>query len=452
LKLSSADIDITERTSDVHKIMKRLIADKHILFEKMLITKDGRKIPVETNAHLFNFNGKPAVLSILRDITDRKRMEEEILKTRKIESLGTLAGGIAHDFNNILTAILGNISLAKMFINPEDKPFKRLSEAERASLRAKDLTRQLLTFTKGGEPVKKTASISELLKESAGFALRGSNCRCEFFIPDNLFPVEMDKGQISQVVNNLVINAKEAMQEGGTIEVLAQNIEEEAKQAVPIPEGKYVKVSIKDYGIGIHEEHISKIFDPYFTTKEKGSGLGLATSYSIIRKHGGHITVESKIGVGTTFTFYLPASRKGVTTKEAIKEAPILGKGMVLVMDDEEMIRDLSVSMLTKLGYEVEVVKDGVEAVESYRKAKESGHPFDVVIMDLTIPGSMGGKEAIKKLLEADSNIKAIVSSGYSNDPIMADYRGYGFSGVIAKPYRIEEISDILNKVMCGCE
>jgi CheY-like chemotaxis protein len=382
-------------------------------------------------------------------------MEQELQKIQKLESIGILAGGIAHDFNNILTAILGNISLAKMEANPKDEIYERLVEAEKASLQAKNLTQQLLTFSKGGAPIKKTESITEVIKDSAEFALRGSNVKCEFFIPNDIWPVEVDKGQISQVISNLIINADQAMPEGGIIKVRVENVAPvgavrpcQPVAELPIKDGKYVKIEIEDDGIGIPKEHLPKIFDPYFTTKQKGSGLGLATSYSIIKRHDGYIAVESELGVGTTFYIYLPASSKQILTKKDAEERLILSKGRILVMDDEEVVRDVAGIMLKRIGYDVEFADDGAEALELYKKAEESGQPFDAVIVDLTIQGGMGGEQMIKKLLEIDPNVKAIVSSGYSTDAIMSNFKQYGFSGVVTKPYRIAELSETLYKVL----
>jgi CheY-like chemotaxis protein len=306
----------------------------------------------------------------------------------------------------------------------------------------------LLTFSKGGAPIKKTESITEVIKDSAEFALRGSNVKCEFFIPNDIWPTEIDKGQISQVISNLIINADQAMPGGGIIKVRVENLVVSAEHALPIKEGKYVKIEIEDEGIGIHKEHLARIFDPYFTTKQRGSGLGLATSYSIIKKHDGYITVESELGVGTTFYIYLPASSKQILTKKEFEERPILGKGRILVMDDEKVVRDVTGILLKHIGYDVEFAKDGVEAIELYKKAEESKQPFDAVIVDLTVQGGMGGEQMIKKLLEIDPNVKAIVSSGYSTDAIMSNFKQYGFSGVVTKPYRIAELSETLYKVL----
>ncbi len=374
--------------------------------------------------------------------------EEELNKVRKLESVGILAGGIAHDFNNILTGIMGNISLTKMILKPDKEAHEILTEAERACLQAKDLTQQLLTFSKGGAPIKMTASIMEILKESASFILRGSKARCEFFISDDLWTVEVDEAQMSQVVQNLMINADQAMPEGGIITVRAENMSAEVRGALPLPAGRYVKISIQDRGIGIPREHLDKIFDPYFTTKQKGSGLGLAISYSIIKKHNGHLSVESNLGVGTTFFIFLPASQKEIQAIWHEEEKLLFGKGSILLMDDEEVVREVASRSLKHLGYDITLTQNGAETIAMYQQVMQSGRAFDAVIMDLTIPGGMGGKEAIDKLLAIDPKVKVIVSSGYSNDPIMADFRHYGFSGVVAKPYRIAELGKVLYDVI----
>lgn len=418
--------------------------------ESINVRKDGSYFPVQLLSDaLINADGQLiGIATYCEDITERKRLAEELLKINKLESVGTLAAGIAHDFNNILTLIMSNISLAKMQANNGSKIPEMLSMAEKGCRRAQELTHQLLTFSKGGEPIRKEADISELIKESADLALSGSNARVEYSFPDGLWPVEVDEGQINQVINNLILNAEQAMPEGGTIEIHAENISAGAKEGMPLREGKYVKISVKDQGIGIPAEHLHKIFDPYFTTKEKGSGLGLATSYSIVKKHNGYITVELEKGVGTTFYIYLPASEKEPLKKEKVGKATLSDNFKILIMDDEEMLSESIANLLGHMGYMVETARDGTEAIELYKKAKGAGRPFDVVVMDLTIPGGMGGKEAIKRLRGIDPDVKAVVSSGYSSDSVMADFASHGFNGVVVKPYRIEELVETLNKVI----
>ena len=335
-----------------------------------VMAKDESAIWVEIRTVLINWDGMPATLNFLSDITTKRRIEEELLKIEKLGSIGILAGGIAHDFNNILTAIMGNISVAKMYLTTQDKVFDRLSDAERACLRAQGLTQQLLTFSKGGSPIKKLCAISELLQESCQFAIGGSNVRCEFSLPHDLWATEVDEGQINQVLHNLVINAEHAMPHGGVVSVSAENVVITAEHSLPLQDGKYVRVSIKDGGIGIPEQHLSKIFDPYFTTKHRGSGLGLATSYSIIKNHGGLITVESELGVGTRFDVFLPASPKVISRSKHEPDRPVGGEGKILFMDDEEPIRTLAAEMLSLLGYEVVLAKDGDEALDLYSRSE----------------------------------------------------------------------------------
>jgi nitrogen-specific signal transduction histidine kinase/CheY-like chemotaxis protein len=383
-----------------------------------------------------------------RDISEKKRGEEEMLKWHKLESLGILAGGIAHDFNNLLTAMLGNLSLLDRSPHLKDKEAERVDEALKACSRAQHLTRQLLTFSKGGSPIKKTASIEELLKDSVQFSLRGSKVRCEYAIPRNIWPIDVDEGQIHQVIDNLVINAVQAMPAGGVIHVQATNVTVSGGPGIPLPSGRYVRISIRDTGVGIPEEIRKKIFDPYFTTKQQGSGLGLAISYSVIRKHGGLITMRSKVGQGSTFSLYLPASEGMVDSKTGRKRTCDPRTARILLMDDDEIIRDMACEMLTELGYEVAVCRDGEEAVAAYGKAHGSETPFDVVIMDLTVPGGMGGTEAMRKMLTIDPNVKAVVSSGYSIDPVMADFTRYGFVAVLPKPYGAEDVGALLHAIL----
>jgi signal transduction histidine kinase/integral membrane sensor domain MASE1/CheY-like chemotaxis protein len=396
-------------------------------------------------------DGRIVRLEIATDITKHKRMEEELLKAQKLESLGVLAGGIAHDFNNLLTAITNNLFLMKKHISPEEKVYERIIATEKASARAQGLTQQLLTFSKGGSPIKGLIDIRELVSESISIALRGSNVRCDNLIPYDVWHVEADAGQMNQAINNILINSDQSMPEGGTITINCENMIVGAENNLTLTEGNYTKLSIRDQGIGISDEDLSRIFDPYFTTKQKGSGLGLSTTYSIIKKHDGHIDVESELGVGTVFNIYLPASSGKMKINQTAEDEQVTGTGKVLIMDDEELVRDSLGQMLISIGYIVEFACDGREAVDIYKNAMASYHPFDAVIMDLTIPGGMGGKKAIRELIKIDPNVKAIVSSGYSYDPIMANYSDYGFSAVLTKPYKdIRELNRILNNVIDG--
>lgn len=417
--------------------------------EREITRSDGKTVPVLCTLVPTLLGGKPHVVCSFIDLTDRKALEEEQSKAEKLESVGLLAGGIAHDFNNLLTGILGNITLARMYVTAGETAHKRLAEAEKACLRAKDLTQQLLTFASGGAPLKKTSSIEDLLRDAASFAARGSGCRCEFDLPDDLWLAPVDEGQIVQVINNLVINAVQAMPRGGTVHIRARNVERGGEDVLaPIPVRPYVKVSIADTGPGIPKHHLRTIFDPYFTTKQKGSGLGLTTAYSVVRRHEGAITVESQEGVGAVFHVYLPAADGTTAAPIAERREPVAGKGKVLVMDDEEIIRDLMADLLLSLGYEAVFAAEGVETLELYREALEAGRPFDAVVIDLTIPGGMGGRGAIDALRKIDPNVKAIVSSGYSNDPIMSDFLNYGFVDVMAKPYGVQELSEVLYRVI----
>ena len=419
--------------------------------EITIIAKDGRRVLIETTTSKTLWHGEAALIVIFRDISDRKRKEDELIKLAKLESLGILAGGIAHDFNNILTGVIGNLSLAKMYCKPDDKICQILTDAEKASTNAKGLTYQLLTFAKGGAPVKKTISVVKLIKDATTFACRGSNTKCYFDVPEDIWAVDVDEGQINQVIYNLIINAEQAMPEGGAITVCIQNTTVDADNKYLIKEGEYVKIAISDTGAGISEEILNKIFDPYFTTKKEGSGLGLATCYSIIKNHRGYITVDSKAGAGTTFYIYIPKSEKEISLEEKEAEGKLIyGKGKILIMDDEEILRNAAGMILGELGYSVDFAKDGKEAIELYKNAKDSGEPFNAVLMDLTIPAGMGGKDAIKKLIEIDPDVRAIVCSGYSTDTTMSEYENYGFKEAIVKPYNIEQLSRTVYKVVEG--
>ena len=391
---------------------------------------------------------REANIELHNEIYEKHKIQEELLKAKKLESVSVLAGGLAHDFNNILAAIMGNISLALLYTDHDDKRHKLLAEAEKASLRAKDLTQQLLTFSKGGEPVKTLASIEEVIRDSANFVLHGSNVQCKYHFTKDLWPVEVDSGQISQVIQNIVINARHAMPDGGIIDVTCENYDKTQKDRLLTQADSYLKITIQDSGVGMPLKLLDKIFDPYFSTKREGSGLGLAICHSIISKHNGYIKVESVQGEGASFIFYLPAL-KGQQPAEQLGEETfqVIGSGKALVMDDEEIIRDIAGEMLSYSGYHVTFAKNGEESIDFYKKEMETGIPFDFVILDLTIPGGMGGKEAIKKILQIDPKAKVIVSSGYSNDPVMANYKEYGFSGVIAKPFQLKNLQKAINSV-----
>jgi CheY-like chemotaxis protein len=361
-----------------------------------------------------------------------------------------LAGGIAHDFNNILTALWGNISLARHYASGKGRVTERLEEAEKALGRAKDLTNQLLTFSKGGAPIKKAASLLELVRESASFALRGSRCRLIFDSDPNLWTVEIDEGQISQVINNIVLNAKQAMPGGGTVCIKAFNVNPDEARQRTTGHSHFVALSISDDGVGIPESIRDKIFDPYFTTKDSGTGLGLATSYSIVKRHGGRIEFKSNFGKGSSFTVYLPAAL-GKAPARRLTPLPIKGgQGKILILDDEASVREVMVAQLGNLGYTAYAVENGQEAIDAYRDARDKGFAFDAVIVDLTIPAGMGGLEALEKLKEIDADVKALVFSGYSNDPIIAQFDHYGFSGVIPKPYTVEELAEAIGKAVAA--
>ena len=400
-------------------------------------------------------NEVAGVVLVFRDITERQRNEAERRKAETLEQLGLLAGGIAHDFNNLLTAIIGNISLASLALPPDDEMATRLNDAKNASMRARDLAQQLLTFARGGAPIKKTASIGKLIQDTVSFSLRGTHSRSEFLFGADLWPAEIDPGQISQVIANLVVNADQAMPNGGTLRVSCDNFiyHSDADPAITdLLPGDYIRISIRDEGVGIPEQCLKRIFDPYFTTKAKGNGLGLATTYSIIKNHNGLITVESVVHFGSTFTLYLPALRHQAMPVEPPSQLnPVVsGTGRILIVDDEEAIRALVEFTLERLGYQVTQAESALEGVNIYREKFEAGARFDAVILDLTLPGGMGGKEALKKLIEIDPTVNAIVSSGYAMDATMSRYQDYGFRGVIAKPYEAAELGKIVHEVIAA--
>jgi PAS domain S-box-containing protein len=426
------------------------IFDEHT--DTILVARDGtRRIIAENGSPIRDSNSQVVgVVVVFRDITEQHRMAAEALKVKKLESVGVLAGGIAHDFNNILAAILGNISLAQLNLSTDEtKTRKLLEDAEKASLRARSLTQQLLTFSKGGEPVRKLAAIGDVIRESAGFVLSGGNVRCDYAIPDDLWSVNIDAGQISQVIQNIIINAMQAMPAGGVVNITCENYPADQQPQLKLPGMYYVKISIQDHGPGIPEELIGRVFDPYFTTKEDGSGLGLALTHSIIRKHEGMILAESG-REGTVFTIYLPAVPGHTVSEDNIRLADIIRttRGRIMIMDDDAMIRDIAGSMLAHLGYDVDTACDGEEALKLYEERMKTDTPVDIVIMDLTIPGGMGGREAVRKLKKLDPAARAVVSSGYSNDPVMSEYHRYGFAGVVNKPFQLNDLHEVVSRIL----
>ncbi len=419
-----------------------------------LVDRNGRQYPVAAScAPIRNRDGRVfGVVWVFRDVSGERRMEEELLKIRKLESIGVLAGGIAHDFNNILTAIQGNIELALRLEQAGESVDPLLKDALTASGRAVNLTRQLLTFAKGGEPIRETASLGQLIRESADFVLHGSRVSCRYSFCGGLWLVDVDRGQISQVIQNIILNARQAMPDGGEIEIECSNVRIEEGAVPPgLVAGRYVRITIKDQGIGIAPEILDRIFDPFFSRREGGSGLGLAICHSIITRHHGGIFVDSSDGSGTTFSIYLPASKTDMLPEDRHRmdeqESPTR-PGKILVMDDEKLFRKVIASQLEYLGHQVVFAADGREAVQQYEEAMRAGEPFDLVIMDLTIPGGVGGEEAVGLLLDMDPDARVVVSSGYSNDPIMAYYQDYGFIAAIAKPFKLYELKEILAMVL----
>ncbi|MDP3285146.1 MAG: PAS domain S-box protein [Desulfobacterales bacterium] len=416
-----------------------------------ILTKDKRKLTIKGNISLIIKNGKKTgFLGIMRDVTEQQKLEFQMIRAEKLEALGTLAGGIAHDFNNILTAIMGYLNLARLYQEDMETIQNYISKAETAVLGATGLTRQLLTFSRGGEPFRETVFIQPVIEEAASMSLgKSSSSAYDAYYEENLKPVDADRGQILQVLTNLLINARQAMPGGGTIAVTVKNrIINSRNNIGSLPEGDYVSVSVDDEGVGIPQNNLQKIFDPFYTTKQEGSGLGLATSHSIITRHGGHIEVESRPGEGSVFTFYLPASKGAPKEPDAKKDKITIGTGRILLMDDEASIRDLGSQILKKAGYEVDVAEDGEKAIELYVEARGAGRPYKAIVFDLTIPGGLGGMDAMKVIKEMDPEIKGVVISGYSQDPVMSNPEQYGFSAALQKPFNITRLTHVLNSII----
>ena len=421
-----------------------------IQFETVHKRKDGTLYDVEVHLHLTSGN-RPVFVAIILEITDRKQVEQELSRSRKLESIGLLAGGIAHDFNNILTGLFGNLELAKMKLSAENASFTYIETAYQALGNASNLTKQLLTFAKGGNPLLEATNLGQTILDSISLSLSGSNVKTIRNLPKDLWQVKADKGQLSQVITNIILNADQAMPMGGTLIIEAKNIKDNDNLSTLHLTGECVKLTIRDDGIGISKKHLEQIFDPYFSTKQSGHGLGLAMAHSIISKHGGRISADSVLGEGTIITIYIPAD---TTPHQSVNEIPLnkieesTATGHILVMDDNKVILALAVEMLTAIGYTAETAIDGKDALEKYISADKNDNPFDAVIMDLTIPGGVGGKEAVQEIITLDPNAKVIVSSGYSTDPVMADFKKYGFLGRLAKPFEMNDLKKELSRLI----
>jgi len=391
--------------------------------------------------------GPEACVIILRDTTETRRHAEEVRKAQRIESLSRLARGIAHDLNNVLTAVLGNVSLAKSLVGADSELAEIMTDAEQAADDAKQLSRGLMLFSQGTNAPPVTGRLGAVVKESASFATRGSNVRCRFAIPESVWDVSAAVDEVAHVIRNLVMNAVEAMEHGGVVEVSVENVTLSSAGSAE-REGSFVSVSVRDTGGGIPRAYLSKVFDPYFTTKDGSVGLGLTIAQSIVRNNSGFIDVDSRPGEGTALTVYFPARVEAECADKPAGSPGALAHKRILFMDDEPYIREVVGRMLTRLGCSPTFAQNGDEAVHLYRKAMETGHPFDVTILDLTVPGGMGGREAVARLQEMDQEVRALVSSGYPNDPVMEDPAAYGFKGIITKPYAFEDLSVVLYSLL----
>ncbi len=444
---------LTLHPDDESDFYRKLIANHYesppVNKTLLVMHASGRRTPVEISSATIDYGGRKILQGIFRDISQRLRIDEELQQADRLQSATVLAGGIAHDFNNQLTAILGNVSLAQFDAGDNARMLKRLQDTEAAVERARALTQQLMIFAKGGAPVRRTVALGRIIEDDTRFVLRGSKVKCECAIAPDLWPANVDPGQISQVIKNLVLNAARSMSTGGTCRIAAENLEVGEENHLRLTPGRYIRIEIQDEGKGIPEDRLSRIFDPFFSGKSAVSGLGLSTAYSIVKKHEGQIQVTSLADKGSTFVVYLPASSEALFDEASEKKKRIIkGSGRILVMDDEDIVREAVSSLLDYMGYEVVTVVDGEAALKIYSDARAEGRPFQVVIMDLTVPGGMGGKEAVRKLKEMDPDARAIVSSGYYSDPVMANYRDYGFDGVVPKPYQIEELGRVVKEVM----
>ena len=417
----------------------------------MTLQVEGRPA-LEVELEAIAFESGQACRMAVTDITARKRAESDRLVLDKLESTGILAAGIAHDFNNLLTVILLNLELARMHTPLEEKLAQHLEEAKETCLLASSLTTQLLTFAKGGAPIRKAMLLSGVIQESIRPCLSGSKVRCEFSLAEDLWLTEVDAGQIGQVIRGMILNAREAMPEGGVVYVRAENMILGAQEQTSLPAGEYIHVSIADQGTGIAKEVLPKIFDPYFSTKhrgdQKGMGLGLTICHAVVQKHGGAIVVKSEVAVGTTFDIYLPAARKLSDGEKVPMPTNEPRHGRMLVMDDEEGVRVVLGQTLEGMGHSAEMVEDGEEAIEVFRKANTLGRRFDAVLLDLTIREGMGGQETLQALLKIDPNVKAIAMSGYIDSPVILEPERHGFKAALEKPFDVGKLQEILCRVM----
>ncbi|MFC1707311.1 PAS domain S-box protein, partial [Planctomycetota bacterium] len=453
LKLSVSDVEVGWKADALSGLWEALRQGGPTTVPGTHRRKDGSTFPIEARVSPFRWKERNLVLVLCRDVTERKqaeeerrRLQEQAEQAQKLKSLGVLAGGIAHDFNNALAGIVCAMAAARLTLQPGEEASGFLADAEQAALHAKNLSQQLLTFARGGAPVRESTSIAGLLQETVSFGLSGSQNTFKVATPEGLWPVNIDQGQIGQVISNLVVNADQAMPDGGIVNVSAENVHVKGERTLPLAVGRYVRVSVADQGVGISEKHLPRIFDPYFTTKHAGSGLGLATSHSIVRKHDGHVEVTSRLGEGTTFHVYLPVADKEVEQEPVSEELTLPAAKRILLMDDEDVLRRTMCKLLRSFGHEVEAARAGSEAIRLYQEAMECGRPFSLVILDLTIAGGMGGQETLRRLREIDPEVCSIVSSGYAEDPILANYEEYGFCGAIAKPFDGQRLQETVQK------
>jgi two-component system, cell cycle sensor histidine kinase and response regulator CckA len=447
-------IDEFERIKNIAGTLRHGTSFDRGPFEVLFLHRGGDTLAMEADiSPVFDAGALKGFMFSACDSRERRRMDEEVLKNKKLESIGLLAGGIAHDYNNLLTAVMGYMTLAEAHLKTHDEALALLSRARHAVNMAKDLSRKLITFSKGGKPVRRRNNVPPLLRNTLSFALIGSNIECEFDLAPDLWQVEYDESQMSQAIHNIAINAREAMPQGGKVRVEAENAAVRRANGHPVEPGDWVRITIKDNGPGIPGNHLDRIFDPYFSTKEmcaqKGLGLGLAITHSVVSKHNGVLLAESEPGRGTSMHIYLPACnspkrREHGTEPAGEPEGPV----RILVMDDEEVVREITARMLIGAGYEVGLARDGDEALRLFNRCMQEGNPFQVALLDLTVRGGMGGKEVIGKLLEIEPRLKALVSSGYPEDPVMIDFTDYGFCGAAMKPSTMDELVESIRKVL----